>query len=88
MDGVHAGPQAGQEAVSPLLWSVLLTTMGVTGLYLAGRDNSWGWAIGFVAQGFWIVYSIQTEQYGFIVFALCAAAVYGRNWVVWRRSGR
>lgn len=59
---------------------------GVAGLVLAGRRRAIGWAVGLSAQGAWIAYAVATQQWGFIVSALVCAAVYGRNWLTWRRD--
>ena len=66
-----------------MLWSYALAVVGIFGIWLAGRRNLWGWAVGCAAQGLWIVYALATEQYGFIASALAYAAVYGRNWRRW-----
>lgn len=66
------------------LWSYLLAAVGILGLLLAGRRRAIGWAIGFGAQALWVIYAIVTDQPGFIVSALAYAAVYARNWWVWR----
>jgi len=74
--------------VTPWWWSWLLTAVGVTGLYLAGRRSRWGWAIGLAAQVLWIAYALVSRQYGFIVSALAYGAVYARNLVAWSRERR
>lgn len=69
----------------PIWWSVLLTVVGVTGLWVAGRKSAWGWAIGLAAQVLWIAYAVATYQWGFIASALCYGVVYARNaWHWWR----
>lgn len=74
--------------MTPWWWSWLLTVVGVTGLYLAGRRSRWGWAIGLGAQVLWIAYALVSRQYGFIASALAYGAVYTRNVVVWSRDRR
>ena len=69
-----------------MLWSYSLAAVGILGIYLAGRRNLWGWAIGVGAQALWIAYALMTDQFGFIVSAIAYAAVYGRNWVRWARE--
>lgn len=51
------------------LWSWILTAVGVTGLFLAGRGGWAGWAVGLGVQVLWLAYAIVTKQYGFIVSA-------------------
>lgn len=67
-------------------WSWLLTFAGVTGLFIAGRKNYYGWAIGIGAQGLWITYAIATHQYGFIVASICYATVYANNLIKWKQE--
>lgn len=71
-----------------LIWSIALAAVGILGLYLAGRKNVWGWAIGVGAQVLWIAYAIVTQQYGFILSALAYGWVYSLNWWRWRREER
>ena len=68
------------------VWSYLLTAAGVTGIWLAGRKSTWGWAIGLGAQVLWVAYAVATRQWGFIVSALVYGSVYARNWVRWTRE--
>lgn len=69
-------------------WSWILTAVGVTGLYLAGKNNKIGWAIGIFAQSLWITYALVTEQYGFIVAACAYGWVYIKNYLSWRKLER
>lgn len=71
-----------------LIWSVGLAAVGILGIYLAGRKNLWGWAVGFGAQALWITYGIISAQYGFILSGVAYGIVYGRNWVRWRNERR
>jgi hypothetical protein len=72
--------------VTPWWWSWLLTGWGIVGLVLAGRRRAIGWAVGLSAQGAWIAYAVATRQWGFIASALAYSAVYGRNWLAWRKD--
>jgi hypothetical protein len=65
-------------------WSWILTTVGVFGLYLAGRRSPWGWAVGLGAQLLWFAYAVSTRQWGFIVSSLAYGTVYARNFHAWR----
>ena len=67
-------------------WSYLLTAVGIFGIYLAGRKNLYGWAVGLGAQVLWIAYAISTEQWGFIVSAFAYGSVYARNWSRWAKE--
>lgn len=69
-----------------MYWSYVLTAGGVLGIYLAGRKNLWGWALGLSMQWLWVIYAMQTEQYGFILSAIAYGTVYARNFYKWRRA--
>lgn len=69
-----------------MLWSYALASVGILGIWLAGRKNLWGWAVGCGAQVLWIVYALVTDQYGFIVSAVAYGVVYGRNWWKWAQD--
>jgi hypothetical protein len=60
--------------------------IGVTGIYVAGRKNKAGWAIGLGAQFLWIAYAFVTKQYGFLVSAFVYGYFYANNFVKWWRE--
>lgn len=70
----------------PWWWSWLLTITGIIGLWAAGSRRSWGWALSIAVQALWIAYAVTTNQPGFVFSALVYGAVYGRNYLLWRRS--
>lgn len=65
-------------------WSWILTAVGVVGLWLAGRRNPLGWAVGLGAQGLWLAYALSTQQYGFLFSAMAYGTVYTKNFLSWR----
>jgi membrane protein implicated in regulation of membrane protease activity len=69
-------------------WSWTLAAIGILGIYLAGRKRAVGWLVGVAAQVLWLAYAIVTRQWGFIATAVAYAAVYGKNWVAWRREAK
>lgn len=71
-----------------MTWSIVLAAVGILGIYLAGKKNLYGWAIGLGAQVLWVVYALVTDQYGFILSAVAYGTVYGRNWYLWRKELR
>ena len=71
--------------MSPLVWSWVLVGLGVLGMWLAGRRLAVGWAVAIVNEVLWIVYAVQTRQWGFIVGALVYIGVFARNWWRWSR---
>jgi hypothetical protein len=56
--------------VIPVWWSVLLTVIGVGGLYLVTRKLWTGFVVGIGVQLLWIAYAVVTKQWGFIGSAL------------------
>lgn len=70
------------------LWSWLLASVGILGIYLAGRRKASGWLVGIFAQLLWISYAIVTRQWGFLFTAFAYGAVYIKNWQAWRREAR
>lgn len=67
-------------------WSWILTAVGVCGLWLAGRRNLAGWALGLGAQGLWVAYALSTEQYGFLFSAAAYGWVYATNLKRWTQE--
>lgn len=56
-------------------WSVVLTAIGATGIYLTTRKLWAGFAVGLAVQVLWMTYAVVTKQWGFIG----SAVIYG--WV-------
>jgi nicotinamide riboside transporter PnuC len=68
--------------VIPVWWSVVLTLVGVVGLYALTKKKWWGFAIGLSAQMLWLAYAVTTQQWGFL--GSCVA--YGTVNVIGLRS--
>ena len=69
--------------MSPLVWSWVLVGLGALGMWLAGRRLAVGWVVAVVNELLWIVYAVQTGQWGFIAGALVYIVVFTRNWLRW-----
>ena len=69
-----------------LIWSFVLSGIGIVGIVLAGSKYKLGWLIGFFVQPLWVVFAVVTGQYGFILNAVVYAIVYARNWWRWRQE--
>lgn len=67
-------------------WSYFLAPFGLLGLYLAGRQVSWGWLLGLGTQALWLAYAIDTEQWGFVPGTLAYGFVYAKNFRAWRKQ--
>ena len=69
-----------------LWWSWALAAIGCTGIYLAGKQNKWGWALGVGAQVLWMGYAITTKQYGFCLTAVVYGFIQTKNFLMWRKK--
>jgi nicotinamide riboside transporter PnuC len=65
------------------LFSWILATVGIIGVYIAGKKNRWGWALGALYQILWIVYAYFTNQYPFIIVCLVYLVIYIKNFFDW-----
>ena len=70
------------------IWSWVLTAVGLTCFYLAGRKVWWAWYVGLAGQALWLAYSILTQQWGFLVGVVAYSLVYTRNAAAWTREHR
>ena len=70
------------------MWSWILTIVGLTCFILAGRKVWWAWYVGIAGQVLWLVYSITTEQWGFLLGVVAYSLVYGVNAHKWTREHR
>jgi hypothetical protein len=70
--------------MTPLVWSWVLVISGATGMWLSGRRLRVGWLVAIFTEALWIIYAVQTEQWGFIAGALLYMVVFARNWHLWR----
>ena len=69
-------------------WSYLLAAVGVTGIFLVGRKDIWGWLILSINEFIWIAYALATDQYGFIIMALAYLAVYIKSYIGWKSEAK
>jgi hypothetical protein len=77
-------PQRADLTVNPW-WSWILTILGLSGMWLAGRKIRAGWLLGVAGQMVWAAYAVATEQWGFLVAAAGFTWVYTCNWCRWGR---
>lgn len=69
-----------------MLWSFILTGVGVLGLWLTGRKSRWGFAVGLLAQVLWFAYAVLTAQWGFIFSCCLFGFLYARNFQRWSKE--
>jgi hypothetical protein len=65
------------------IWSWALSSIGVIGIYLTGRKNWRGYAVGVVTECAWVGYAINTKQWGFIFGSTIYISVYLFNINKW-----
>lgn len=70
------------------LWSWLLSAVGLAGFYFAGKKVWWAWYVNIANQVLWTLYSVITEQWGFLVGAGFYLFVFIRNAVLWTKEHR
>jgi hypothetical protein len=63
-----------------MLWSWLLSAVGVIGVYAVSKGKTWGWLVNLCAQALWITYAVVTRQWGFLPISLAYAWVCARNY--------
>ena len=68
------------------MWSWVLSVIGLLGTFLTGRKYWWGWAIMSFYNALWIVYSIVSKQYGFIVASVVYQFIYAKNLRDWYKT--
>lgn len=61
------------------LWSIGLSILGAFAMYLAARSPTAGWTLGLCAQCVWVVYAVQTQQWGFLISVALYGSVYASN---------
>jgi nicotinamide riboside transporter PnuC len=69
-----------------MLWSWVLSIIGITGLWFVGKKRWWGWAIAFTNECLWIIYALTTGQYGFILGALAYMTIHIINTHRWLKD--
>lgn len=63
--------------------SWVLSIVGVVGIYLTGKKNWRGYAVGIITEFAWVWYSIVTKQWGFIFGSTIYISVYLLNINKW-----
>jgi hypothetical protein len=68
------------------IWSWVLTAIGLTGFYFAGKKVWWSWYINIANQFIWFFYAIFTQQWGFIIGTAFYMFVFVRNAYSWTKD--
>ncbi|MFE0490162.1 hypothetical protein [Streptomyces griseoaurantiacus] len=72
-------------------WNYILggvDLVGLVALRAVGKKKAVGWLWAMFTQALWIVYSLATLQWGFLVPAVIKCALYTWNWLSWLREDR
>lgn len=59
------------------VWPWVLSIVSVTGVHLAVRRPRLGWSVSLCGEGLWLVYTVVTGQWGFLL----AVGVYTVAWI-------
>lgn len=66
----------------------LATACGLTGVYLLGNKNKYGFLIFMMASASWITFGFMTESYAVIGGSTIFLIMHLRGWLTWRRDER
>lgn len=72
-------------------WNYILGTIDLVGLIAlraVGQKKAVGWVWAMFTQAVWIIYSIATLQWGFLIPAIIKFGIYTWNYVSWVRSDK
>lgn len=72
-------------------WNYILGTIDLVGLIAlraVGQKKAVGWIWAMFTQAVWIIYSIATLQWGFLIPAVIKFVIYTWNYVTWVRSDK
>jgi hypothetical protein len=72
-------------------WNYFLAGLDFIGLYFlwaVGKKKASAWLWPMLTQAIWIIYSLNTTQWGFLVAAAIKFAIYTHHWVKWAREER
>lgn len=72
-------------------WNYILggiDLVGLVALRAVGKKKAIGWLWAMFTQIVWVIYSIATFQWGFLVPAVIKLAIYTWNYVSWLREDR
>lgn len=65
-------------------WPWGLSAVTLLGVWITGLKRREGWLVGLGAEGLWALWSVLYREWGSLVSAGVFAAIYARNWWLWR----
>jgi len=72
--------------MSNQVWSWLLATMGIVGIFFVGKKKWEAFVWLFCVECLWVVFAISSKQYGFILGSVFYNIVYVKNVIRWRKD--
>ncbi len=66
----------------------LATACGLTGVFLLGNKNKYGFLIFMMASASWITFGILVGSYAVILGSSIFMIMHFRGWLKWRRDER
>ena len=77
-------------ALAHAVWRLDTITGALTlvAMHLVGDGRTAGWAVGLVAQAFWIVLIVRRRLWGLAPLAIALVIVYTRNLLAWGWAAR
>lgn len=66
----------------------LATFAGLTGVYLIGSKNRYGFLVMMVASLSWMTVGFMIQSYALIIGSLVFFGLHVRGWLKWRRDSR
>lgn len=68
------------------VWSWVVTLVGVSGFWLAGRKIWWAWYVNIANQIMWVIFSLITGYYAFLIGTAVYTVVFVRNAYRWTKE--
>jgi hypothetical protein len=66
----------------------LATICGLTGVYLLGNKNNYGFLIFMMASASWVTFGVLTGSWAVIIGSTIFLIMHYRGWLSWRRDER
>lgn len=68
------------------IWSYIVTVVGLTGFFLAGRKVWWAWYVNIGCQVLWFIFGLVTAQYGFLIASIVYTFIFTQNAIRWTKE--
>lgn len=64
----------------------IMAGLGLTGRYMIGNKNRWGWMVGLLNQCFWIYFIFDKGYWGFMVITVVQVYLGIKFFILWGRD--